>query len=292
MEKLPGTRNLFYKNGRTLLKLSVKRMFYPTLFSFIFFVLLLPKVNAQQLDVPYVPTPNAVVEAMLDAADVGPGDYVIDLGSGDGRIVIAAAKRGAFGHGIDLNPKRVEEARENALSAGVADRVLFMEGNIFDADFSRASVITMYLLNSVNLKLRPHLLKNLQPGSRVVSNDFDMNEWQPDKHINENNRDVFFWVIPANVDGEWSWNAGEGAFSMTVKQDFQKVRLNVSSGNSSLKVENSVLSGDRISFTAADSSNGNNYVYSGRVEGDNIIGTVQVRNKKYSSVENWTAKRQ
>lgn len=292
MEKLPVTRNLFYKKVRTLLKLSVKRMFYPTLFSFIFFVLLLPKVNAQQLDVPYVPTPNAVVEAMLDAADVGPGDYVIDLGSGDGRIVIAAAKRGAFGHGIDLNPKRVEEARENALSAGVADRVLFMEGNIFDTDFSRASVITMYLLNSVNLKLRPHLLKNLQPGSRVVSNDFDMNEWQPDKHINENNRDVFFWVIPANVDGEWSWNAGEGAFSMTVKQDFQKVRLNVSSGNSSLKVENSVLSGDRISFTAADSSNGNNYVYSGRVEGDNIIGTVQVRNKKYSSVENWTAKRQ
>ncbi len=292
MEKLPGTRNLFYKNGRTLLKLSVKRMFFPTLFSLIFTFFLLPKVNAQQLDVPYVPTPNAVVEAMLDAADVGPGDYVIDLGSGDGRIVIAAAKRGAFGHGIDLNPKRVEEARENALSAGVADRVLFMEGNIFDTDFSRASVITMYLLNSVNLKLRPHLLKNLQPGSRVVSNDFDMNEWQPDKHINENNRDVFFWVIPANVDGEWSWNAGGGAFSMTVKQDFQKVRLNVSSGNSSLKVENSVLSGDRISFTAADSSNGNNYVYSGRVEGDNIIGTVQVRNKKYSSVENWTAKRQ
>lgn len=292
MEKLPVTRNLFYKNGRTLLKLSVKRMFFPTLFSLIFTFFLLPKVNAQQLDVPYVPTPNAVVEAMLDAADVGPGDYVIDLGSGDGRIVIAAAKRGAFGHGIDLNPKRVEEARENALSAGVADRVLFMEGNIFDADFSRASVITMYLLNSVNLKLRPHLLKNLQPGSRVVSNDFDMNEWQPDKHINENNRDVFFWVIPANVDGEWSWNAGEGAFSMTVKQDFQKVRLNVSSGNSSLKVENSVFSGDRISFTAADSSNGNNYVYSGRVEGDNIIGTVQVRNKKHSSVENWTAKRQ
>lgn len=136
---------------------------------------------SQDLDVPYVPTPNDVVERMLDMVDVQPSDYVIDLGSGDGRIVIAAAKRGANGHGIDLDPKRIAEAKENASKAGVNDQIMFMQQNIFETDFSEASVVTMYLLPSVNQKLRPVLLDKLQPGTKIVSHSFDMGDWKPDK---------------------------------------------------------------------------------------------------------------
>ena len=244
-------------------------------------------VTAQDLDVPYVPTPNNVVEKMLDIANVGPGDYVIDLGSGDGRIVIAAAKRGAFGHGVDIDPRRVEEGEDNALKEGVANRVMFLEENIFETDFSRANVITMYLLSSVNLKLRPDLLENLDPGTRVVSHDFNMGDWEADIHVRVDNRDIYYWVIPADVEGNWSWNSGGNNFSMSIKQEFQEITAK--SGNRNLKIENSVLSGERISFTAVNTSNGHNYVYSGKVEGDTINGTVQIRRENSRSVENWRA---
>jgi tRNA G37 N-methylase Trm5 len=158
-------------------------------------------VSGQNLDVPYVPTPQEVVDKMLEVTNVGPGDYVIDLGSGDGRIVIAAAAKGAIGHGVDLNPVRVQEAEENARRAGVADRVVFIEGDLFETDISSATVITMYLLSSVNLKLRPVLLKELRPGTRIVSHSFSMGDWQADKHIQVDNRHVYYWVIPANLRG-------------------------------------------------------------------------------------------
>ncbi len=132
------------------------------------FLISTSNLQAQDLDVPYVPTPNKVVEKMLDLADVNAGDYVIDLGSGDGRIVIAAAKRGATGHGIDLDPDRISEARANAASSEVNDKVMFMEANIFNTDFSNASVITMYLLPTVNEKLRPELLEKLEPPRRFA----------------------------------------------------------------------------------------------------------------------------
>lgn len=247
--------------------------------------------RAQLLDVPYVPTSEAVVAKMLDMAEVGPGDYVIDLGSGDGRIVIAAAKRGAFGHGIDLDPRRIKEARENAKKAGVEDRVVFIEGNVFNTDVSRATVVTMYLLNSVNIQLRAGLLSSLKPGSRLVSHDFDMGDWKSDQFLREETSDVYFWIIPAQVEGQWMWEANGQTFSMTVGQEFQEVDLQIKSGNEKLAVATSLLKGERISFKAANQAKNENYVYSGRIEGDHIFGTVQIHRNGSASVENWTATR-
>jgi SAM-dependent methyltransferase len=253
----------------------------------IFFPLV--ELNAQNLDVPYVPTSEEVVELMLDVVNAGPGDYLIDLGSGDGRIVIAAAKRGAVGHGIDINPKRISEARENAVREKVENKVLFIEDNIFTTDFSRASVVTMYLLNSVNMKLRPHLLEKLRPGTRLVSHDFDMEDWKPDKHLKEGYSDVFYWVIPARAEGNWKWKTDGSNFSMSVKQQFQEIDVNVRSGNTALKTHDNILTGERISFSAVNPSNGNSYVFSGRIDGKNITGTVQVRNGDKPEIEKWNA---
>lgn len=247
------------------------------------------ELRAQDLDVPYVPTPEAVVELMLDMVNVGPGDYVIDLGSGDGRIVIAAAKRGAVGHGIDIDPRRIKEAGKNAATAGVEGKVLFIEDNIFETDFSRASVVTMYLLNSVNLKLRPHLLAKLRPGTRIVSHDFDMAEWKPDRKEKDGYSDIFYWVIPARAEGRWKWHNGGSSFLMSVKQEFQKIDVHARAGNTVLKTHDTILSGERISFSAVHPSNGNSYVYSGRIDGNKITGTIQVRNGESSSIEQWNA---
>jgi SAM-dependent methyltransferase len=150
------------------------------------------------LDVPYVPTPQEIVRSMLKLADVHKGDVVIDLGCGDGRIVVAAASEfGARGIGYDLNPERIREANENAAKAGVQDRVRFVEKNLFDADIREATVVTLYLLPNVNLKLKPRLLAELKPGTRIVSHSFDMGDWTPDKKIELDGRSIYFWVVPA-----------------------------------------------------------------------------------------------
>ena len=157
--------------------------------------LLLPSALAR--DVPFVPTPERVVEGMLDLAKIGPKDVVYDLGSGDGRIVITAAKKhGARGVGIDIDPQRVKEARDNARRAGVADRVEFREGDLFKADIREASVVTIYLLSSVNLQLRPKLLAELKPGTRVVSHAFDMGDWKPAATQKVGSSTVYYWVVP------------------------------------------------------------------------------------------------
>jgi|SRR5688572_3742373 len=148
-------------------------------------------------DVPYVPTPEPIVELMLDMAGVGPKDVVYDLGSGDGRIVIAAARRGARGVGIDIDPERVREANANAKKAGVTDKVKFIEGDLFDADIDDATVVTMYLLTDVNLKLRPKLLSELKPGSRIVSQTFDMGDWEPEKTQEIGFTKVYYWTVPS-----------------------------------------------------------------------------------------------
>jgi ribosomal protein L11 methylase PrmA len=149
-------------------------------------------------DVPYVPTNEEVVEAMLKLAKVTKNDVVYDLGCGDGRIVITAAKKyGATGKGIDINPQRIKEARQNAAAAQVTDKVKFEEGDLFQTDFSEASVVTLYLLPSVNLKLRPILLKQLKPGTRIVSHAFDMGDWKPEEKIEVNGSTVYFWTVPA-----------------------------------------------------------------------------------------------
>jgi SAM-dependent methyltransferase len=153
--------------------------------------------SALARDVPFVPTPEHVVDEMLTLAEVGPNDVVYDLGSGDGRIVITAAKKhGARGVGIDIDPKRIQEARENARRAGVADRVEFREGDLFKADIKDATVVTLYLLSSVNLQLRPKLLKELKPGTRVVSHAFEMGDWKPVATRKLGATTVYYWVVP------------------------------------------------------------------------------------------------
>jgi SAM-dependent methyltransferase len=147
-------------------------------------------------DVPYVPTPHDVVEQMLKLAGVKKTDVVYDLGCGDGRIVIMAAQKfGARGVGIDIDPERIAEAKQNAEQAGVTDRVKFIQQNLFDADIREATVVTLYLLPSVNLRLRPKLLEQLKPGARIVSHSFDMGDWKPDKEIEYNGRKLYLWVI-------------------------------------------------------------------------------------------------
>ncbi len=148
------------------------------------------------LDVPYVPTRQTVVDAMLKLANVSNGDVHYDLGCGDGRIVISAAKKGAIATGVDIDPQRIKEAHENAKIAGVSDKVTFIEGNLFDLDFSKATVLTLYLLPSVNLKLRPKILKELKPGTRIVSHAFDMGDWEPDKKIVVDGSTIYFWTVP------------------------------------------------------------------------------------------------
>ncbi|MFW6101498.1 MAG: SAM-dependent methyltransferase [Bacteroidota bacterium] len=248
-----------------------------------------PRADAQDLDVPFVATSNEVVDKMLEVADVGPGDYVIDLGSGDGRIVIAAAQRGAYGHGVDLDPERIEEARENAKKSNVSDRVMFLNEDIFETDFSRANIITMYLLSSVNKKLRPKLLDKLEPGTRMVSHDFDMGEWEPDKHMEVGNDDVYYWVIPADMDGEWQWQTDGNTFSMSVEQNYQEIRTEIREGNTTLNINDKVLVGKRLSLTAVNPDTGTYYVYNGEVNDGKIKGKVQIRANNNKTIKNWSA---
>lgn len=190
-------------------------------------------------DVPYVQSGMGVVETMLALGRVGPGDYLVDLGSGDGRIVIAAAKRhGARGLGIELDPKLVEESRAAAAREGVADRAAFLVGDIFEVDFSAASVVTMYLLPTVNFQLRPRILYELAPGTRVVSHDFDMADWEPDDQVTipvpgkpvgpREESTLYLWTVPARLAGHWRGTlqgpAGEEPALLELAQEFQKLR--------------------------------------------------------------------
>jgi len=176
-----------------------------------------------RLDVPYVPTPQDVVDRMLDMAKLTKDDFHIDLGSGDGRIAVTAAKRGARSRGIDLNPTRIEEANENAKKAGVTDRVTFVLGNLFEQKIGQADVLTMYLLQSVNLQLRPRILAELKPGSRVVSHAFSMNDWEPDQHVNVTGRNLYLWIVPGKAEGTWQAESGGRKFTLDLKQAFQKL---------------------------------------------------------------------
>jgi SAM-dependent methyltransferase len=220
-----------------------------------------------RLDVPYVPTDQETVNAMLDMAKVGPNDFLIDLGSGDGRIVVTAAKRGARGFGVDLNPQRIKEANENAERAKVTDKIKFYNQNLFDTKISDASVLTMYLLPSVNMQLRPRLFTELKPGTRVVSHDFDMGDWQPDNHTDLGRDQVFFWVIPAQVGGTWTLKSGNDSYKVNVQQKYQQIS-GAASGSKPAKLEGKLL-GTEISFTLDGKK------HTGRVdEKGNMSGTV------------------
>lgn len=236
-----------------------------------------------ELDVPFVPTPRQVVHEMLRMADVKPEDILYDLGSGDGRIVIAAAKD--FGVrkavGVDLNPERIQEANTNAELADVADRVEFKEADLFKFDFSDATVVTMYLLTNVNLKLRPRILSELKPGTRIVSHQFDMGEWKPDESKSLEGRDIYFWVVPAKAEGTWQWSTGSDQYELELHQEFQQLAGRLRAADQDVAIENAKLVGDQLSFRAT--IDGRPLQFEGKVTGGAITGNV-INGKDKSSV--------
>jgi hypothetical protein len=243
-------------------------------------------------DVPYVPTPMDVVYRMLAMAEVGADDIVYDLGCGDGRIVNTAAKeKGASGVGIDIDPERIRESKANALAAGVSDRVKFFVQDLFEAEISEASVVTLYLLPIVNVRLRPKLLSDLEPGTRVVSHAFDMDEWRPDQTDTVDGREIFFWIIPANLTGTWTWSGADGTeYEMVVDQQFQKITGTLNNGWTVQPFQNPVLTGDMVEFTVDQAVDGGTETvrYQGVVSGDSIEGQV-IRNGGQG--EEWKAGR-
>lgn len=256
----------------------------------------------KKLDVPYVPTPYKVVDEMLRLAEVGKNDLLYDLGCGDGRIVITAAQKyGTRGVGIDIDPERLQESNENAVQAGVTGLVKFLEQDLFEADIHQATVVTLYLLTSVNLKLRPKLLHVLRPGTRIVSHDFSMEEWQPDKTTtvfdDEDSHKVFFWVVPANVTGTWEWTMAAGAgkknYLLKLEQLFQWVNGTLSSGKSQIPIMDAKLNGDRLQFKAEEEVKGGKVVllFDGRVIGNLIDGTVEAQNEPKPVKRSWKATR-
>jgi SAM-dependent methyltransferase len=235
-----------------------------------------PTVGQAGKDVVWVPSPEGLVEKMLDMAKVTACDFVIDLGSGDGRTVIAAAKRGARALGIEYNPDMVELSKRNAAAAGVSDKATFVKADLFESDLSKATVITMFLLPSINLQLRPKIL-DLAPGTRVVSNSFTMEAWQDDDTVTLAQDctswcTAHFWIVPAKVNGTWSMPSG----TLTLNQEFQMVTGTLGTQ----PVTAGRLRGSDITFTVG------NAVYTGRVTGDTMSGTI-----KGGPGGSWSAKR-
>ncbi len=217
-----------------------------------------------------MPTSQALVDKMLDMAKLTPGDIHMDLGSGDGRTVITAAKRGAHSTGIEYNPDMVELSKTNAAKAGVTDKATFVKADLFETDFSKASVITLFLLPDINLKLRPKIL-NLKPGTRIVSNTFTMGEWKDDETATVDEAagcsyycTAHLWIVPARVGGTWHFAQSD----LTLKQDFQMVQGGLKTGNDAVPITNVKLRADQFSFSAGGAT------YTGRVNGNTIEGTV------------------
>jgi hypothetical protein len=225
-----------------------------------------PKVGQEGKDVVWVPSPQALVDRMLDMASVTKDDFVIDLGSGDGRTVITAAKRGARSLGIEYNPDLVVLSKENAKKEGVTNAE-FVRGDIFETDFTQATVLTLFLLPQLNLKLRPTIL-DMKPGTRVVSNTFNMAEWEPDQTI-EAGGDctsycrAFFWVVPAKVAGTWKMPQGE----LKLDQSFQKLSGTLTVDGKAMPISDAKMTGAQITFTAGGKT------YTGRVDGNTMSGT-------------------
>jgi phospholipid N-methyltransferase len=227
-----------------------------------------PEVGQPGKDVVWVPTPQSLVDKMLDMAKVTPQDYVIDLGSGDGRTVITAAKRGAKAHGIEYNPDMVALSQRNAAAEGMSSKATFAKADIFASDFSDATVITMFLLPDINLRLRPKIL-DLKPGTRIVSNTFTMNDWMPDETAVVTDECVswctaLFWIVPARVAATWQLPQGQ----LVLTQQFQMVSGTLTSGGSSNTISDGRLRGDQISFKAGGAQ------YTGRVNGNTVEGTA------------------
>ena len=226
-----------------------------------------PEVGQPGKDVIWVPTPQTTVDRMLDMAGAKPGDYVIDLGSGDGRTVITAAKRGAKALGIEYNPDMVELSKRNAAKEGVSDRANFMKADIFESDYSQATVITLFLLPDLNLRLRPKLL-DMKPGTRIASNTFDMGDWTPDEVAQSVDGctsycKANFWIVPAKVEGTWKLPQGE----LKLEQKYQMLTGTLKTGSATAQITDGKMTGDQISFKV------NGIPYTGKVSGNAIEGT-------------------
>jgi SAM-dependent methyltransferase len=221
--------------------------------------------------IPYVPSPQYVVERMLELAQVNQNDYVIDLGSGDGRIPITAAQKyGARGFGVDINPKLVREATENAKKAGVADQVTFREQDLFETPLGEATVVSLYLPVSVNIKLRPRLLKELRPGTRIVAHQFAIGDWDADVRELVNRRFVYLWYVPAQVQGTWEVTDGKHRFNLHLWQEYQKLSGSAANGQRYHTIQDLFLRGDQINF-AVVLENGERRVFHGRIVGEKIV---------------------
>ncbi|RPI45983.1 MAG: class I SAM-dependent methyltransferase [Betaproteobacteria bacterium] len=236
------------------------------------------RAAAQFFDVPYVPTPQVVVDEMLRLAEVRADDFVIDLGCGDGRIpVTAAAYFGARALGIDIDPGRIAESQANAKAAGVTGRVEFRQGNLFELDIRKATVVTMYLLPDINLKLRPRLFDALRPGTRIVSHDFSMGDWKPDR-VHTVQKKIYVWVMPARVAGRWKLEAdlpgvGARSYELEVRQKFQEIEPFAREEKRNYAVWEPRLNGSAISFIIVDNELAHRY--EGVVEGTRIEGIVR-----------------
>jgi SAM-dependent methyltransferase len=229
-----------------------------------------PQVGQAGKDVVWVPTPQALVDRMLDMANVKPGDFLMDLGSGDGRTVITAAKRGVRALGVEYNPKMVELSRANAKKAGVGELATFQQGDLFEADLSKATVITLFLLPDINLRLRPKILE-LKPGTRVVSNSFDMGDWEADQTVQASENctswcRAHFWLVPAKVEGTWKLPDGG---QLSLQQKYQIISGTLRNGHYTMPIVNGKVTADVISFNAGTSQ------FTGRVDGNAIDGVSQ-----------------
>ena len=259
----------------------------------------------KELDTPYVPTPQVVVDRMLDMAQLKSGETVIDLGSGDGRIMIeAASKYGARGFGVEIDPRLVKISNERALKAGVADRVKFLQQDLFKTDFRDANVLTLYLLPDVNLALRPKILAELKPGSRVVSHDYGMGDWRPDaeetiaapdKKVGARKESqVFLWTVPANVEGEWRFELSSGVKSrrtrLVLKQKYQAISGTVElTGQGDVPLSDGALRGNELRLTLpAGAVDRGPVEMVGRVIGGKIVGTLRKAGRDLAS---WSAQR-
>ncbi len=297
----------------------MKKVFFGLISLFLLLLLNISAVQQQPRklpEVPYVPTPEKVIEEMLKMADVQKDDVLYDLGCGDGRIVITAAlTRGCRGVGIDIDPQRIKESRQNAIDKAVEDKVEFLLQDLFETDISKASVVTLYLLSSVNLRLRPILFRDLEPGTRVVSHDFTMDDWKPHESIeievetpaNDNfytdsywdRHNVYFWIIPANVTGTWYWFMDEGSqrkdYELKLDQNFQMIEGNATEGSKSilLTIPDGNIIGDNLKFILERKvgRQTERLHFEGTVKGHTVEGYVEIEGQTGSS-KKWKAKRQ
>lgn len=287
-------------------------------------LIFLSRTAGQQIEpeVPFVPTPEKVVAEMLKMAQVGKNDVLYDLGCGDGRIVITAAKQfGCRGVGIDIDPRRIRESQRNAAKAGLTDRVQFFQMDLFDADIREATVVTLYLLSEVNLRLRPKLLRELRPGTRVVSHEFSMGEWEPDASSSVKTGDtkdpqvldywdpniadywdlhnVYLWIIPGNVTGTWKLEVPDGSgkkeYTLKLGQSFQHLRGEAFDGSSSIPVfiVDDKIKGNRLQFTLERKLKGRteSLHFEGSAQGNTMEGTMNIEGSAGKNKIRWTARR-